>query len=372
MQLSSHFLGGEVKESELFERPFEEPITSDKLLSDLDAFLGSKFRQVCSIPLYLANNDALEHVHHIKQYSCQRVWKSEDVTKYELQIKKTVQGKSETIAGHFFLASTDFESIFCIHCIESSPFLECLNRYLKRLLPRVAFPAIPQKTFKNLLLDLRESGRFRDFTISRMSSVVKRNIAAKDRHKFPIFSWPDMQLDDAFDLLEENDGFLRSICVSLSKYGRPRSRIFIHHTGQSKVCNFFLDVYRSITFPSLELIYQAKCLYEQRGRSEREDLSIKPLIISLTPSAGAKIDNNRIIASLRDLAKSSVSVLHGNPYLYLSIVDYFDGSIFDIWSFDLKQLVIAPQMKASVSSLNRLVAHIYSSLAEGCVSDYGQ
>jgi len=70
--------------------------------------------------------------------------------------------------------------------------------------------------------------------------------------------------------------------------------------------------------------------------------------------------------------KSSVSVLHGNPYIRLSVVDYIDGSNIDVWVLNTKQIFIVPQMKASVPSIKRIINHIFDTFAEGKIIDYKQ
>lgn len=50
-------------------------------------------------------------------------------------------------------------------------------------------------------------------------------------------------------------------------------------------------------------------------------------------------------------------------YTHLSILDYYDGSSFDIWIFDAKKITIVPQSKATPASILRLIDHIYQSFA---------
>jgi hypothetical protein len=54
----------------------------------------------------------------------------------------------------------------------------------------------------------------------------------------------------------------------------------------------------------------------------------------------------------------------------MSVIDYFDGSAFDIWVLSSSQLVIVPQMKGTVPAIKRLVNHIFDSYAEGKIKDY--
>jgi hypothetical protein len=56
--------------------------------------------------------------------------------------------------------------------------------------------------------------------------------------------------------------------------------------------------------------------------------------------------------------------------VHLSVIDYFDGSTFDLWVFDANQLIIVPQMKGSIPAIKRLVNHIFDTYAEGAIKDY--
>lgn len=73
---------------------------------------------------------------------------------------------------------------------------------------------------------------------------------------------------------------------------------------------------------------------------------------------------------MRTMDKASISVFHGNPYMHLGVIDYFDGSVFDLWVLSVNQLIIVPQIKGSVPSIRRVVSHVFESFAEGEVKDF--
>jgi hypothetical protein len=62
--------------------------------------------------------------------------------------------------------------------------------------------------------------------------------------------------------------------------------------------------------------------------------------------------------------------MHGNPYIFLTIIDYVDGSTFDIWVLKANELIIVPQLKSTVNSLKRVISHIFDRYAEGTIQEF--
>jgi hypothetical protein len=78
-------------------------------------------------------------------------------------------------------------------------------------------------------------------------------------------------------------------------------------------------------------------------------------------------DNVTFISSLDQMARSGIAVLHENPYIHVSLIDFFDGSAFDIFATSRKAVTIVPQVGASPFSLNRLCNHIFENFREGMI-----
>ncbi len=95
-------------------------------------------------------------------------------------------------------------------------------------------------------------------------------------------------------------------------------------------------------------------------------MEIRPLEINFEQELFKEKSNHaNFIGMLSLLEDSSVSVLHGNPYIHLSIMDYIDGSSYDLWVVDSKQILLVPQLNSTIASLKRIVNHIYDYYAEG-------
>ncbi len=82
--------------------------------------------------------------------------------------------------------------------------------------------------------------------------------------------------------------------------------------------------------------------------------------------------NKQYIDALAAFESSSLGEYHTNPYIHISMLDYLDGSSYDIWVLSSDMLVIIPQFSASMASLGRLVNHIFERIGEGKVEKYAE
>lgn len=97
----------------------------------------------------------------------------------------------------------------------------------------------------------------------------------------------------------------------------------------------------------------------------------EPLIVNFERDIFADPAQNKDhIAALASMPRSGISVYHANPYLHASLVDYYDGSSYDIWVLVSDKLAIIPQIYASESSMGRLVNHIFEKIGEGKIERY--
>jgi hypothetical protein len=65
------------------------------------------------------------------------------------------------------------------------------------------------------------------------------------------------------------------------------------------------------------------------------------------------------------MTRSGIAVLHENPYVHVSLIDFLDGSAFDIFATTPYAVTLIPQVDASAFSLNRLCNHIFENFREG-------
>ena len=129
-------------------------------------------------------------------------------------------------------------------------------------------------------------------------------------------------------------------------------------------------LFKAIIPRALSLPRERNRLIEASARSAGSD-AVEPTVIRF----GGKIfrdrdANRRHVGMIAKMACISISEYHVDSYIHLSLVDYTDGSSYDIWVVTGDRLAIIPQIRASGASLRRLVNHILEHIGEGRVERY--
>lgn len=129
-------------------------------------------------------------------------------------------------------------------------------------------------------------------------------------------------------------------------------------------------LFKTIIPKALRLPRERNRCIEESAESAGSD-AVEPAVIVF----GKKIfrdksRNRRYVDMIAKMADISISEYHVNPHIHLSLVDYTDGSSYDIWVVTSDKLVIIPQIRASGASLKRLINHIFKHMGEGNVKKY--
>ncbi|HUK34936.1 MAG TPA: hypothetical protein VLV86_13525 [Vicinamibacterales bacterium] len=101
-------------------------------------------------------------------------------------------------------------------------------------------------------------------------------------------------------------------------------------------------------------------LFSNRGRAVAPKHEVKPLEIAYEKAVFKSPDDlKRLLESLRRFPNGTCTVLHGNPYLHVTLVDDVDLSGADVWVLSQNNILIVPQLRASTGALKRLVNYIF-------------
>lgn len=127
---------------------------------------------------------------------------------------------------------------------------------------------------------------------------------------------------------------------------------FVFYSG------IFSDFYRLLIMPSLESGLENKKYFSDRERKIiGEEIVIRPIRLT------GKFKKKDFMELRNRLQREySVSVLHsGNPWLFAQVLDYSDGSSFDVYGYE-DEIRILPFSKASPQSLTRFYSIVSEAL----------
>ena len=344
------------------------------LIDGVDSLLSSHDLAVKSIPFSSERHPSKLLVEiQSKSRDIKILKKYEGVQLYRMTYNCKEGNEIKEESGNFFiLEHPDYNKVYVALTIESNDFFRrAMLPSFERLYPHVMMTFITHKRLRKLLEKFQVENQFSDLIITRASHKFRFNKKGKHDKVVPMVSWPNMDLEEAFDWVYKNNGWFQSLQFQGIRQNSPVTEISITRQGVVRAATMFSKVFEGFVLPICKTILENIEFFGNRSRRDNRDLSAKPLAIDFGPDQFAdSSENMEFIQSLKRLNKASVSVIHGNPYIHLSVVDYFDGSTFDLWVLNSRQLVIVPQMKGSISSIKRVINHIFDTYAEGDILDY--
>lgn len=346
---------------------------SKSLVQDLDSLLFAKRDKVMVRALPFSTElplDALFPLPRSKSRVITRQAAYDGVSLYTLERNFKSSGKVATERGRFFVyESPQYQNVYVAITIEPTSFYrKALSPVLQSLYPRVHLGFIPHGRLHRLLTEFREASGFSELVIRRASLRLR---LSEGRWIVKMLSWPGTPLEEAFRWVEENDGWFQSVQFEARSQHGTSCRVSVTREGLVQTDYAFSKVFDSFVMPVCRIHHENRTLFSKRGRLENDRLAARPLAIDFESDQFRNVaDNSKFIQAMRRLTTASVSVLHGNPHIHLSLIDYYDGSTFDLWVLSVQRIVLVPQMKATVAAIKRVVRHIFDTYAEGEVRDY--
>lgn len=346
---------------------YSQKHTEDSLLRGVDSLLDSLSNlQVRLFPVYIEPslwNGLKEGTDHFRLLS-----ENEGVFLFELSFTLRQLGKQKKITGKLFaIRNKEYPDIYAIVTIEDSLFFSRgVLPYFTRHYPRAALTFITHRKLKNFLANFRDKNNFTTFNIIRTTTYSRI-----DRKIVPSVNWPEFTLEKAFEWVADENGWFKNLTLKVMKPQGVEAGVSISRNGVIRTDKYFEPVYRDFILPISKIVYRNIEFFGKRARLDNPDRNIRPLCIDFGIEKFTEPEENqKFINAMSTMKASSLSIIHANPYLYLSIFDYFDGSSFDVWVLSPDKIIIVPQLKASFQSVKRLINHIFDTYDEGHISDY--
>ena len=346
---------------------YSQSHTIDTLVRDIDSLLSShKDINVRLFPIYI---DPL-YWDNFKQGNDDFELLSENkgvfLFRYSFLIKEHDQRKK--ITGKFFIIENkEYQNIYSVISLENTLFFsKGILPYFSKAYPRMSLTFITHKRLKNLLVNFRDRNSFKDMTIVRTTTYSRVG-----RKIMPSVNWPEFSLEKAFEWVDDENGWFQNIMFRIRKPPSPKIEISISRKGVIKSNGYFKILYEYFITPISKTVYDNIKFLSKRSRLDNPNRDVNPLCINFGYNKfSEKEENQKLIEVMKAMKASSLSVLHANPYIHLSMFDYFDGSSFDIWVLNLDRIIIVPQLKSSFQSIRRLINHVFDNYAEGDINNF--
>ena len=318
---------------------------------------------------------------HFKEFDLSNKQLGKDIFHFTLTRKH--KEEKLILRGEFLLFKySPQNNIYVVVTHENFRFFNnALVRYFNLFYPLISRPFIDTAYMKVLLETYESNLKFEKIRVSRC--VTKnwiRNINAKKKVGSDI-QYTDLPFREVFDKVSENEEWIKSIDFNLVAE-TSKDIAMDNHVFHQKVYKLFRDTRFQCSF-NFTLFYQRMIegiankaaesfeLFDNRSRIQEENFAVKPLAIIYDVGIFKdKKQNIRLIEALKSLKNSSISVIHANPYLHVSYLDYRDGSSCDIWVLSENKISIIPQIRSTPAALERLCECIFTGFREGIIKDF--
>ncbi|MBU0477521.1 hypothetical protein KKC91_03005 [bacterium] len=346
---------------------YSQKHTEETLHKGIDSILGShKKLNVYFFPVYIKPSYFSTLKNGNSQ--CKLVSENGGIFLFDCSFQIRNFGQKGIISGKVFIVKNkEYDDIYTVITLENSQFFSRgIYPYFLKNFPRVSLTFITHKKLKNLLLEFRDGNNFKSLTIVRTTTYSRVG-----KKIMPSVNWPEFDLEKAFEWVDNENGWFKNLKFQIKKPHEPKIEISISRKGVIKTNRYFKLLYEYFILPISKTVYENIKIFSRRARLDNPNRDISPLCIDFGYGRFTEVEeNNKFIDSFKNMKASSVSVIHGNPYIHLSLFDYFDGSSFDIWVLSTDKIVIVPQLKASFQSIKRLMNHIFDNYAEGDIKDF--
>lgn len=232
-------------------------------------------------------------------------------------------------------------------------------------------PNYSSKALSNIVTSATESA---DVTDVRMLECVVRSIIPDNSSSKSVRServWTDEIASEVFLRVHEEGKWFSSVQCSLINQGNDVARFTLNRVGEIGILNNIGLINRSIIQKACEHATNDAKFLRNRSRESSTTHTATPVIIQYDDAIFEdKEQNHRLISVLQSFPKSSVSIIHGNPYVRASLTDYRDGSGYAIWVLSTDRILIRPKTRSTEASFVSLCNHICDEFKEGSLSDY--
>ena len=253
-----------------------------------------------------------------------------------------------------------------------------LGPFIKSLYPDVSEAALSSAEMRKALgaLEQASGGAVR---IVGMDACPEQYIEGggsdadgEEERQRPPTACADVPYREAFDEAARSGRRVGAVRALLVLGGSPRMECHI-----SRRC---LSRFRLSMRPFCEgaLPYMAGLASDKTrfysGRSRKENGGrFRALAITLDDGAfGDAFENVRFMRIIRAMPRTMGSTYRQTPHVHMSLVDYMDGSSFDVWATSTNRITIVPQLRATHAAVARLVNHIFERFGEGRVEEYDE
>lgn len=285
---------------------------------------------------------------------------------FEIRLTRTIcrsdiKGGSRKLTGTMGLHKLENDVWLAFTSDDPDFFVNGLLRLLDSYRPKIARIDLSSEDLRRILehVEKQTNGRI----------TVKKAVLYSHQEEGEI-DFKKKPLNDVFNAAENEDMYVDKI-----EYVLYQKNLVVLHAFASRdgVLYYYGGDIRNISAYFLRALSDVAsgrvALLSNRERKKGEK-ALRPVEIVYRKSVFAsREDNQKLINALSNMQLGGVAVMHRNPYTHAVVLDFYDGSTFDVVVTRPDRLMIVPGFKSSFHSLMRLCEQVFRDFSEGEIQE---
>jgi len=229
-----------------------------------------------------------------------------------------------------------------------------------RLHPRVMRPYFRQHDFATMMREIdRHLGRTAEIHFTRLGH--QRRLTKEKRESS--LTWTDVRYQDVLNEAREKGHFFKHVSFEVRLKGNATDV----KGAMARPNIMSLSASAAVRLAGLVNERLVRHAAEEHklvtDRSRTEALTRPRPIVATFEDAliSKKGDAQQVTERFFQYKRSSIAVIHGNPYVHVRIIDLDDGSSYAVFMTSADAMTLIPQLRSSESSFSRLLEFVHDS-----------
>lgn len=279
------------------------------------------------------------------------------------------RGRSIDIDAKFFFWQDSVDQVvYLLSCHQRDAFTSGVSRLRDYAVSRIGRVFLRTGEMRKMLREIDES---HPGASVRIREYVARGLIDDPDSEKRVETdriWTDEEYRSVFTRLSDENKWVSALTVELRGSVQARGRLW---NDGSFSCHENFEAFHGIIVKRFkETVVSNREFFQNRGRSESPTGKSRPLVIAYEENVFSdNQENYRLSSVLEDLPESALSVFHPNPYFHASLIDYADGSSYEIWVTSPTEILVVPKKRATLESLERVCNHVCEDFEEGTIRE---
>jgi hypothetical protein len=287
-----------------------------------------------------------------------------------LELTETIKSKGllKQLSGKIFITNHPVhKNIWLIITDGNGEFFnKSLNHLIRLIRPRCVAPILSTNQIMALSKAVEKLFHVRNARVREIGQSSKIVSQGADRKVEKNRNWTDITIYDVFQDVSNSKKWITDIRIAYDFGVKKKADVVIGNSGvivfHRSIKTAFDVLIDRIAFYSFEWYGFLK----NRSKNKQTNYRSRPFTIYFEESLFLSKDNiDHLNHTLRSISNTTCTVLHANPYYHSVMVDYSDGSTYEILVTNYNSISVLPQGRSTVSSLQRLCTKIFSEIKEG-------